>query len=136
MKVHDRIEAYGANACTNGELLQAITGKKYNVNTIDELEIILDSLPREGQIRIKAAVELTKRLLADKSKTHIHGPEDIACYAKSYFAGLEVEHFCILCLDTKNAIKSIETISTGSLTASIVHPREVFNAAIKKRAAT
>ena len=38
-------------------------------------------------------------------------------------------------LNTKNIISSYEVISVGSLNASIVHPREVFNRAIKRSAA-
>ena len=44
------------------------------------------------------------------------------------------EHFRTLNLDTKNQIISIEEISIGNLNSSIVHPREVFNMAIKKSA--
>jgi len=44
------------------------------------------------------------------------------------------EHFCILCLNTKNKIVGVHTISIGSLNASIVHPREVFKAAILNNA--
>src|SRR5690606_19250114 len=44
------------------------------------------------------------------------------------------EHFCILCLNIKNKIVGIHTISIGSLNASIVHPREVFKAAMLNNA--
>jgi len=44
------------------------------------------------------------------------------------------EHFCILCLNTKNKIVGVHTISIGSLNASIVHPREVFKAAMLNNA--
>ena len=47
---------------------------------------------------------------------------------------LTKEHFKIAILDTKNQIISIENISIGNLNASIVHPREVFNIAIKRSA--
>ena len=44
------------------------------------------------------------------------------------------EHFCIFCLNTKNKITGVHTISIGSLNASIVHPREVFKAALLNNA--
>ena len=44
------------------------------------------------------------------------------------------EHFCIFCLNTKNKIVGVHTISIGSLNASIVHPREVFKAAMLNNA--
>ena len=42
----------------------------------------------------------------------------------------EKEHFWCLIMDAKNRIKSIELISLGSMTAAIVHPRELFRRAI------
>ena len=42
--------------------------------------------------------------------------------------------FCILCLNTKNKIVGVHTISIGSLHASIVHPREVFKAVMLNNA--
>ena len=44
------------------------------------------------------------------------------------------EHFCIFCLNTKNKIVGVHTISIGTLNASIVHPREVFKAAMLNNA--
>jgi len=41
----------------------------------------------------------------------------------------------ILMLDQKNQVIGIHTVSVGSLTASIVHPRETFKAAILANAA-
>lgn len=46
------------------------------------------------------------------------------------------EVFAILCLNTKNKIVGVHTISIGSLNASIVHPREVFKAALLNNAAS
>ena len=47
----------------------------------------------------------------------------------------EREHFLMLSLDTKNALKAVHIVSIGSLNANIVHPREVFYFAIQDRAA-
>lgn len=46
------------------------------------------------------------------------------------FEGLDREQFAICCLDAKHAIIGVNIVSTGSLTLSIVHPREVFKLAI------
>ncbi len=45
------------------------------------------------------------------------------------------EHFMVVLLDRKNAPIGINTVSIGSLTASTVHPRETFKAAILANAA-
>lgn len=44
------------------------------------------------------------------------------------------EIFAILTLDTKNKITGVFKVSTGSLSASIVHPREVFKRALLQNA--
>jgi DNA repair protein RadC len=49
---------------------------------------------------------------------------------QTYLADVDREHFVILMLDRKNQVIGIHTVSVGSLSASIVHPREVFKAAI------
>lgn len=46
------------------------------------------------------------------------------------------EKFICLHLNTKNQIISFEVVSTGSLTASIAHPREVYKSAILANAAS
>jgi len=46
------------------------------------------------------------------------------------------EHFWIIGLNAKNYINYIELISLGSMTSSIVHPREVFKIAIMKNSAS
>ena len=52
-----------------------------------------------------------------------------------HFAPLDREHFVVLLLDGKNRIVGFNVVSIGSLTAALVHPREVFKAAILTNAA-
>jgi len=54
---------------------------------------------------------------------------------QEYLADTDREHFVILMLDQKNQVIGIHTVSIGSLTASVVHPRETFKAAILANAA-
>ena len=49
---------------------------------------------------------------------------------RPFFAGLDREQFLVCCLDAKHAIIGVNVVSIGSLTLSIVHPREVFKPAI------
>ncbi len=46
------------------------------------------------------------------------------------------EHFWCAGLDTRNRIQYIELVSLGTLTSSLVHPREVFRLAINKNVAS
>jgi len=45
---------------------------------------------------------------------------------KEHFDQLDREHFLVLLVDAKNGMLGFHTVSIGSLTASLVHPREVF----------
>lgn len=86
---------------------------------------------------ILAAVELGRRLsqkAAEKVEI-VHGPEDAAHYAMPRFRFEQKEHFAVMLLNTKNHILGLTDISIGSLSASIVHPREVFQAALRYAAA-
>lgn len=40
------------------------------------------------------------------------------------------EHFVVLCLDSKSQVTAVQVVSIGSLSSTVVHPREVFKAAI------
>ena len=51
------------------------------------------------------------------------------------FAELDREHFVVLALDARNRPIGCNTVSIGTLSASIVHPREVFKFAILANAA-
>ena len=53
-----------------------------------------------------------------------------AAALRPFFAELDREQFLVCCLDAKHAIIGINVVSIGSLTLSIVHPREVFKPAI------
>jgi DNA repair protein RadC len=61
---------------------------------------------------------------------------DAARLLWTYLEGVDREHFVVFLLDQKNQVIGINTVSMGSLTASVVHPREVFKAAILANAAT
>src|SRR6266487_4030767 len=54
---------------------------------------------------------------------------------QNYLADVDREHFVVLLLNQKNRVIGIHTVSVGSLTASVVHPRETFKAAILANAA-
>ena len=58
-----------------------------------------------------------------------------AAILRPFFAGLDREQFLICGLDAKHSIIGVNIVSIGSLTLAIVHPREVFRAAIMASAA-
>lgn len=86
--------------------------------------------------QIKAIYELARRLYEkDNSNVQsIKSPSDVANYMIPKMRFLNKEHFNTILLNTKSAIISTEAISVGTINSSIVHPREVFNVAIRKHA--
>ncbi|HBZ09098.1 MAG TPA: DNA repair protein RadC [Bacillus bacterium] len=66
----------------------------------------------------------------------IGSPEEAAKVAASFICDEDREIFLVLCLNTKKKVVAIHRCHVGSLNASIVHPREVFKAAIMNNAAS
>jgi len=66
----------------------------------------------------------------------IRKPEDVVNILAAEYENSAVEIAQMLTLDTKNKIIGIFTISTGSLNASIIHPRDIFQRAILSNAAS
>jgi len=92
-------------------------------------------------IQIKAAIEIGKRAMGRplRNNKRIKNSKDvyeICLHYLPHFKGLKKEVFRVLMLDSKNRIFAESVISQGSLTSSIVHPREVFTPAIRNSAAS
>lgn len=79
--------------------------------------------------------ELTRRRYRGKKPVLIRGPEDIVKLLPR-MKRLEREHFLVVLLNARHEVDAVETVSVGSLNASIVHPREVFKPAILASAAS
>ena len=66
----------------------------------------------------------------------VSGPEDAVTVIRAAIpAGDEREHFIAVFVDARNRVKGVSVVSVGTLTASLVHPREVFRPAIVAGAA-
>jgi DNA repair protein RadC len=86
---------------------------------------------------IKAALELGKRLSGEPSQRHLKvtSSQDLVNYFRPRLQHLRKEVFKVVLLDTKHQMLKAITVSEGSLSASLVHPREAFLPAIKESAA-
>lgn len=74
-------------------------------------------------------------VLAVRERPLIRSPQDVATLAGNYLKESDREHFVAFLLDTKNAVIGINTVSVGILDSALVHPREVYKAAILANAA-
>lgn len=147
-----RLKELGAGFLSNTELLSLLikdTSTTSGYEVAQELlkeadglagikNINLESFPGIGKgksLELLALLELAKRLGEKrKERSIVTCPEDAADYAAPRLRYENREHMCALLLNAKNHIIAWETISIGSLTASVVHPREVFKPAIVKGA--
>ncbi|MBS4535873.1 DNA repair protein RadC [Clostridium sp. D2Q-14] len=106
-------------------------------STLEELTK-LQGIGKCKAAQILAAVELGKRISSiDIIKPKkISSPKDISDFMMEEMKDYKKEFFRTIMLDTKNNVICYEDISVGSLNSSIVHPREVFNRAIRRSSAS
>jgi len=87
--------------------------------------------------RLLAAFELGLRARAPVARRGlvVRRPADLYGLLHAEFRGLDRERFLALYLDSRHRVQAVETVSIGSLNASLVHPREVFKPAVVLSAA-
>lgn len=150
----ERMLRSGAEALSHAELLaillvtgtrkesaltvaQRILGQTSSLRQLADMgieELIgINGIGPAKAVQLKAAIELGRRMAASRigERVVIRSPRDAAELLAEQLRYLQKEHFVCLFLNTKNQVIAQETLSIGSLNASIVHPREVFRAAIK-----
>jgi len=123
------------------DLLEAIIGKRNLPISLDEMaRASIDELSKHLSpvkvLRLKAAFMLNSALLAERMRKadKIRDASDVYNLYKDRFN--DQEHFVSLLLNSKNQILREVIVSKGTLTASLVHPREVYSDAIRERAAS
>ncbi len=87
--------------------------------------------------RLLAAFSLARRLSVRPlfPGRKVECSRDIFDYYHPLLRDKKKEFFFVLLLDSKNRLVAEEKVSEGSLTASIVHPREVYLSAVRSSAA-
>jgi DNA repair protein RadC len=108
--------------------------KKLLNATYQELKNIHGVGPAKA-VQILAAFEVGKRLYKEKEKSdvYINSPEDVVEEVKEIRESKK-EHFVALYLNARKKLIHKEVISIGTLDASLVHPREVFEPAVRELA--
>lgn len=103
---------------------------------VDELCAIQGVGPAKAA-QLKAGVELGRRSMAAplSTGTRISSSADLFKHFHPALRDLKREVFKVVLLDAKNTVVKEATVSEGSLTLSIVHPREVFAFAVRESAA-
>lgn len=155
----EKLKSLGASALTNAELLAILL--RVGTHQESAVQVATRILARGGGLRnlphlsleelqenkgigpdkavmIKAALELGSRLATMPREVagSITSPAQAAELFMEELRYKKKEYFMVLLLNTKNHIISREEISVGSLSASIVHPREIFSIPLRKSAAS
>lgn len=86
---------------------------------------------------VLAALEIGRRIASAKpiEKIHFSCPQDAAEFLMPRLRYAAKEQFVVVLLNGRNKVIGTELVSEGSLSNSIVHPREVFAPALLKHAA-
>jgi DNA repair protein RadC len=103
---------------------------------VAELESF-DGLGPAKAASLVAALELGRRGAARRLERGdvLRGPGDVHRHFAARLRDAACERFLVLLLDGRHRVLGEATVSQGTLTASLVHPREVFGPAIRRSAA-
>lgn len=149
----EKLKKYGVTKLHDFELLALLLGagvKGVNVlnlsktilrkvNEIGKEKIVIEDLlkikglGRAKASQILAVIEIGKRLYGEVPE--ILSPQDVWNLCLDIRASKK-EHLVAFYLNTQNRIIGRELISVGTLDESMVHPREVFEPAVKLSAAS
>ncbi len=155
----ERLWALGSQALTAGELLAILLGTGSGRQSAPEVAAHLLHLS-DGSLRrlaarppaelkqspgigpakaarLLAAFELASRLSQEARPPvlRIREPEDVVRLFSARLRDLQVEEFHLVALDSQSQVLRDILITRGLLNSSLVHPREVFRAAIAEAAA-
>lgn len=154
----ERLEKFGATALSDTELLAMLL--RSGTRGQDVLTLASRLIAEAGSLaaliswrtpdfrklkgigRVKALQLVTVMEIARRVVTQQQGEAPllnradlVAKYLEPIACGLEVEKFWVLCLNRKNRLLKAVEITSGTATAALAHPREVFRAAIRESAA-
>lgn len=155
----ERLEALGAQALTNAELIAILL--RVGVRGENAVEVGQRLLKRFGGLQglhrapfkelmnqygvgeakasqIKAAIELGRRLTveAPEEKPTIHSPADAAALVQYEMSALEQEHLRVILLDRRNRVLEIVEVYKGSVNSAQVRVGELFKEAIRINASS
>lgn len=150
----EKLKRYGVERLTEAELLAILLGSGQNGDNAVQLASKVLKFMKEGRTdqisndaiqahlgvgKVKTSIimafyELARRLFKGKLTRLILSPSDVWSELHD-IRDKRKEHFVVFYLDVRNQIIKRDVISIGTLNASLVHPREVFEPAIRDGAA-
>lgn len=154
----ERLHSVGVRALSNAELIALIVRSRardrdvlYPARAVLEVARGVDGLARMDAnalarvdgvgpamaASIAAALELGRRAASRPLQQGgvLRGPDDVHRHFAPLLRDAARERFIVVLLDGRHRIVGDATVSVGTLTASLVHPREVFRPALARAAA-
>lgn len=154
----ERLEKFGAAALSDTELLAMLlrSGTRgHDVLTLASRLIAeagslgaligwgptefqkLKGIGRVKSLQLLAVMEVARRVVSQQAEEApvLNRADLIWSYLNPVASGLQVEKFWVLCLNRKYRLVKRVEITSGTATAALAHPREVFRAAIREAAA-
>ncbi len=150
----ERLERVGAKALSDTELLAMLL--RSGNRELDVLGLSSTLLSRAGSLgklltwheadfraihgighvkalQLLAVMEMARRIISQSFPVDVllDSAEAVYRHLAPHVAGLAVEKFWVLCLNRKNRLLRLVEVSSGTATASLVHPREAFREAIQ-----
>lgn len=150
LQIREAVEIYGStkyistenllSAVLDSKKIGKILGKYEDIGKIinrSKEELKLLKLTNDEITKIKLLSEIINRITTPTPKEpYFKNPENIAEYLMPKLRYLEKEEFIVCSLNSQNKMTHYEVLFTGTLTNTIVHPREVYYEAIKNKAAS
>lgn len=153
LRPREKLQARGAESLSDYELLMAIVGSGNAQADVTQIARELQKILRQDHTLTMEAVsavtgvgtakateliasfELAKRYISEPDRPIIDSPEK-AVAELADIRDKKQEYFMCLTLDGANRLIAKRVVTIGTLTSSLVHPREVFADAISDRAAS
>lgn len=153
-----RLESFGVGALSDTELL-AMTLQGNGIKPEQALQLAGQIIVAAGSVagllswtpddyrrlkgigqtkgsQLAATAELARRMMLRSQPVtpQLSRPDAIVAHMQPSVAGLHVEKFWVLCLNRKSRLLKQVEVTSGTATAALAHPREVFRAAIRESA--
>jgi DNA repair protein RadC len=84
---------------------------------------------------VQALLDTLALLLTPLDREPVRGPADAVAFLMLRMGYLDQEHFCVLCLNTRNRIQKLHTVYMGSLNASMIRVGEIFKEPLRLNSA-
>jgi DNA repair protein RadC len=153
----ERLEKHGAKALSDTELIAMLlhSGTRGHdvlslssslIKEAGSLGALIAWEPSEFQrlkgigkvksLQLRAVMEVARRVIQQQGEDTpvLNRADRVRDFLQPLASGLQVEKFWVLCLNRKNRLVKCVEITSGTATAALAHPREVFRAAIREAA--